>query len=71
MMALKEYLDIRQNVKISRKKNNLYLLVCNLIAIIVNNIVPFVSGYYFFKTENLIFVLPVFIVIFFNVVVKD
>jgi hypothetical protein len=71
MMALKEYIG---NIEIKPTISNsspFKVFLLNLMAVVINNIIPFACGVYFVQTKSLIFVLPMFFVIFFNVAVRS
>jgi hypothetical protein len=69
-MALKEYIEIKRTMPKKVRKHPFKVFMLHLIAVGINNLIPFICGFYFLKTENIIFILPMFFVIFFNIVVK-
>jgi hypothetical protein len=68
-MALKEYIEIKRTIpKVRKKPFKVFML--HLIAVVINNIIPFACGFYFVQTKNIFFIMPMFFVIFFNIVVR-
>jgi hypothetical protein len=69
-MPLKEYIEVRPIIKVSNKKHDFKYFVLDVISIIIKSIIPFVCGFYFVKSKNILFIIPIFFLIFFDIIVK-
>jgi hypothetical protein len=68
-MTLKEYVEVRPITK--KRINTLRRVGLETLQVGIQTIIPFMCGYYFYSTQNIIFLLPILIVMVFNVTIKE
>jgi fatty-acid desaturase len=68
-MTLREVVEVRPITK--KKIDNLRRLFLEVLQVFIQTILPFVCGYYFNKTGNLIFAVIVLIVMAFNITILE
>lgn len=69
-MALREHIQIRETINVRKSRNKLMNFMLVLFAIFFNNILPFILGYYYFGTRSIFFLIPMLVVVFYNVEVR-
>jgi hypothetical protein len=63
-MRLREYVEIKPRVPKRRGLRHVALFMFN---VIIQSILPFVCGFYFYQTRNLMYLVVFVVVIFFNI----
>ena len=66
MMPLKEYIEIKPTINVKRKRNRVARLMLGTLAVSINSVLPFVCGFYFMKTGNILFIAPLVFLVFFR-----
>lgn len=61
-MKLREYIEIKPRVP--KRKRGIMLFFFN---VIIQSILPFVCGFYFYQTKNVLYLAVFIVVIFFNI----
>jgi hypothetical protein len=66
-MALKEYIELKPTI---RKDVRFKTFLLQMLAVFINNLMPFMCGVYFVQTQSIIFLPPVLFSVFFNIYMR-
>lgn len=68
-MTLREYVEVRPITK--KRIQTFKRVMLETLLVVIQTIIPFLSGYYFFATKNILFLTVILVVMVFNITIKE
>jgi hypothetical protein len=68
-VTLREYVEVRPITK--KRIQTFKRVIMETLLVFIQTIIPFICGYFFYSTKNLLFLLPILFIMVFNITIRE